>query len=225
MPVQIIAAGIIEGIVQPLVDLLNSWGIPIGWNALTWIIEAIVLIIIFMIIRYLSKRRSIKIKLTAQMLDERGVRISGETLAGLKALLISTRAAMQTLEALQAKNEIGGETFDQLSRGYKEQLVKIEEKFTEELDAAERDRLRQLYDKSLRPTAAIAPAPAPTPPTGPPTPPTVPPTEPPSGPPAPPSGIPEPPTTPPAPPSGIPEPPTAPPTPPSVPPATPSAPP
>ena len=215
MPVKKIAVGFFENLFKPITDFFKSYGINwIDWILITWIVLTIGVFIIFKIIQFILERGMIKFKLTAPILEKRGIHISGEKLAGLKALLISTEAALQTLETLQTRKEIGNVMYDQLSRGYREQLNKIEEKFTEELDAAERDRLRQLYDESLRPAEPAAPAPTPIPE------PIPEPTPEPSGPPAPPSG----PPAPPSPPSAPPAPPSAPPAPPSGPPTTPPTP-
>ncbi|MFQ6126808.1 MAG: hypothetical protein ACE5R6_19690, partial [Candidatus Heimdallarchaeota archaeon] len=189
MPVKKIAVGFFENLFKPITEFFKSQGIMwIDWILLTWVFGTVGLFLIFKLIQFILERGMIKFKLTAPILEKRGIHISGEKLAGLKALLISTEAALHTLETLQKRNEIGAETFTQLSKGYKEQLTKIEEKFTEELDVAERDRLRQLYDASLRPTEPSVPAPTPIPkPITEPTPePTAPPA-PPSAPPAPPS--------------------------------------
>ncbi len=188
--------GFLQEILQPLVDII---GIKmIDWIALAFMFEAIAFLLIIILIRVISGRGSMKVKLKVPSLEERGSEISGEKLAGLKALIISTSAAMQTLDSLKSKKEIGIETYTQLSTRYREQLAKIEEKLTAEMDSAERERLRQRYDESLRPTPTTPasatssdsvttdtlseqPA-APSPPSGPPSgPPSAP--SPPSGPP------------------------------------------
>ena len=142
--------GFLQEILQPLVDIIDIK--QIDWIALAFMFEAIAFLLIIIIIRVISGRGSIKVKLTAPSLEERGSEISGEKLAGLKALIISTSAAMQTLDYLKSKKEIGIETYTQLSTRYREQLAKIEEKLTSEMDSAERERLRQRYDESIRPS-------------------------------------------------------------------------
>ncbi len=182
--------GFLEKTLQPLIDITG-----LDWITLSLILEIVAFLVLYIIIRVIFGRgSSLKIKLTTPTLGERGAEMSGENLAGLKALLISTSAAMQTLESLKAKKEIGNETYTQLSSRYREQLSKIEGKLTEELNSAERDRLRQRYDESLQITPTDSTTPATTesassdlitvePPSGPPSVPS-PPSGPPSGPPS-----------------------------------------
>jgi len=199
---------ILEGIFpQFLADLGIDW---INWITFTLILEALLLLFVILVIRLISKRRAITIKLSTPKLPETAEKISGETLAGLKALFISTQGALKILNTLQDKKEIDSHTFKQLSLRYKEQLAKIQDKLTEELDSVERERLRQLYEGAISPPGS---APDTTPTSS--TPPSPPSSDTSSAPPMPPSA---PPSAPPMPPSA---PPSAPPMPPGAPPSAP----
>ena len=67
--------GVLESYLQPLVDMLG-----LDWITLTLALEALILLIIFLLIRIFSGRGSIKVKLSAPMLAERSGSISGENL-------------------------------------------------------------------------------------------------------------------------------------------------
>ena len=138
--------GFLEDYLQPLVDIFG-----IDWITLLLILDTLLLLIFFVLIRVISGRRTVKVKLTVPKLPKEASFIPPDKFNGLKALFNSTRGALQILETLYAKKELGAQMFEHLNLRYKVQLAKVNEKFVEEMNAAERDRLQQAYDQSIQP--------------------------------------------------------------------------
>lgn len=132
-------------------ELLNFKWIDDGFTLPLLALVALILIILFVLIRIVSRRRTIKVKLITPKLPEKASLIPKETLNGLIALYNSTTGALQVLVSLQDRKTIGSQMFEQLTVGYKAQLSKIEQKFLDEIESAERARLQKVYDKSLKP--------------------------------------------------------------------------
>jgi len=137
--------GFLEGYLQPLVDILG-----IDWITLLLVLDTLILLIIFVLIRVISGRKTVKIKLTVPKLPEEASLIPKEKFNGLTALFNSTNGALQILETLHSRKEIGSQIFDHLNLRYQVQLKKINAKFIEEMNAAERDRLQKTFDKSIQ---------------------------------------------------------------------------
>ena len=140
--------GFLADYLQPIVDILG-----IDWVTLLLVLDTLILLLLFVLIRVISGRSTVKVKLTVPKLPDEASLIPEEKFNGLKALFNSTRGALQILETLYAKKEIGAQMFEHLNLRYKVQLTKINEKFVEEMNAAERDRLQKTFDESI-PTKA-----------------------------------------------------------------------
>lgn len=138
--------------------LFNFKWIDDGFTLPLLVLIALILIILFVLIRFVTRRKTIKVKLITPKLPEKASLIPKEILNGLIALYNSTTGALQVLVSLQDRNTIGSHMFEQLSVGYKAQLSKIEQKFLDEIESAERARLQKVYDKSLKHTTPTADA-------------------------------------------------------------------
>jgi len=105
-----------EQLFKPLLgDFEGGW---INWITFSLVFEAILLLLILMIIRVISGRRKIKVKLITPKLPKIAERVPEDKLAMLKALIISTNGAQQILETLQNRKEIGSAAFEQISLIY-----------------------------------------------------------------------------------------------------------